>query len=1140
MALDRSGRSFIGFFLAWMGILMSLLLWGCGWGEKGSTGATGTAGSSGAAGTSATTPSTGNAYDTLPGVNLNITGISGASGSDGTFRAGDTISVTFTIRKDDGTNWDLTEMDSGSIYVSGPTTNYQRVIASQSDLRASSVSLGSGTYRYTFTTTIPSTYIAPYNDTTSFGSGDGELQGQALQAGTYTVGMQVYWNFSVDGTTYKDVGNETEDFLFGGATTLAPREVVKTDNCNRCHETLQMHGGSRRDVKLCVLCHTSGAEDRNVASVDGGTPGVTIDFRTMIHKIHNGAHLASVLGVATNSDGTRTYTATSTSYTLVGYGDTSHDFSSVSFPVWPNMSYAMPRDYGYSGLSSANKTLEDTMRKGVTDCEKCHGDPDGSGPLTAPAQGALHHDQPSRRACGSCHDDVNFSYPYTANLQTMPAQASDSACTQCHTSEGTALSVEDAHTHPINNSTTHPGVVFAVTSISGATGGSGAYFQAGDKPQVTFTVKDDSGTDVSLAALDSTSTLLVGPTSNRQFVFPFDGPKTPAQGLPVDFSGRLVSSSTSNKGIMSKVVGTTSGETLKVLFTSATAFTVTADASGAARGGSALSASPSTNPASSSLTAVSLSTSAVAQTITVAFTNATDFTVTGSVSGAMGSGSMPASSSASRRFTSTDGTVAFTLTSGSTAFASGNNIYVTVYQTTSNGHLFAIVAGRTSFAAGDRFYYDTVTAASSYTYAMPMNLFLEFLGDGVTGAGGETFTASNLPVYWGRETIYERTAVSNSTSLTAAASARDRYVDLNAVTGLAAGDYVVLDNGTASQEEYLKIGVISGTRVWFTTPLRYAHANGSACDEATLTLKLEGTDYTLNPITGTLTTVTAITATNAVVASYRTDGAFGWYRHGGDTRQDVYPPPMNDSNSLGQDWGEWTGLSYQNGTYTASIWGAKTLYVGVQNEVQTYNGTSVGALKDFLYGASGTVTPYALISSSGNCNACHSTLLFHGGGRRDADTCLMCHGTAGSEDWPAYAGSSPAATDGVTVNYRTMLHKIHMGEELTNASTYTVVGHSGGSHTYEEVVFPAMPNKVKHCEKCHGSGSTMWKAPATRSHTSQTTPTREWRAVCGSCHDSTSAGAHIDIQTSSGGVESCSTCHGDGKSEEVDIKHKNW
>ncbi|HNM25714.1 MAG TPA: hypothetical protein PKL15_09800, partial [Saprospiraceae bacterium] len=67
-------------------------------------------------------------------------------------------------------------------------------------------------------------------------------------------------------------------------------------NCDQCHKELRAHGEFRRSVKLCVLCHTSGSEDKNVATAANGTPDITIDFRVMIHKIHNGFNLPSVQG----------------------------------------------------------------------------------------------------------------------------------------------------------------------------------------------------------------------------------------------------------------------------------------------------------------------------------------------------------------------------------------------------------------------------------------------------------------------------------------------------------------------------------------------------------------------------------------------------------------------------------------------------------------------------------------------------------------------------------------------------------------------------------------------------------------------------------------------------------------------------
>jgi OmcA/MtrC family decaheme c-type cytochrome len=140
------------------------------------------------------------------------------------------------------------------------------------------------------------------------------------------------------------------------------------------------------------------------------------------------------------------------------------------------------------------------------------------------------------------------------------------------------------------------------------------------------------------------------------------------------------------------------------------------------------------------------------------------------------------------------------------------------------------------------------------------------------------------------------------------------------------------------------------------------------------------------------------------------------------------------------------------------------------------------------------------------------------------------------------ANGAPA-TPGVTVDFRTMLHKIHMGEDLANASTYEVVGFGPppdgfGVSTFEEVVFPSMPGGVENCEKCHGIDNDTWEEPKPRTHpTDQVLPTRVWRSVCNSCHDSDAATAHIDTATSAGGVESCEVCHGPDGEFDVATAH---
>jgi hypothetical protein len=93
--------------------------------------------------------------DELPGVNIVITGVSGGSGAGGRFLPGDTLSVNFTLRQDDGTDWDIGEFGTMRALVSGPTFNYQRVMAEKSDLVTTAVLEDDGSYTYTFPTALP-------------------------------------------------------------------------------------------------------------------------------------------------------------------------------------------------------------------------------------------------------------------------------------------------------------------------------------------------------------------------------------------------------------------------------------------------------------------------------------------------------------------------------------------------------------------------------------------------------------------------------------------------------------------------------------------------------------------------------------------------------------------------------------------------------------------------------------------------------------------------------------------------------------------------------------------------------------------------------------------------------------------------
>ena len=356
--------------------------------------------------------------EALPGLNVESLRILGASLPDGSFRPGDPVQVEFKVTFDDGTEVPLEELDSFSMYVAGPTYHYQQVIQRQRDIADVAVMLADGTYRYQFPGGMPAVFAPPLNDTDDLT--EGEWTGQDLVPGTYTLGLELYRLYEYGSDEVRDATNATLDFSVLGGDGSNGREVVTRENCNQCHGDLRVHGTFRLEPKLCVLCHTAGAEDGNDPDVEGGTPGRTIDFKVMIHKIHAGHSLPSVQGMTTDANGDRDYSVPGVPYKLLGFGSSVHDYSEVVWPQWPSLAAPMPRDVGYGALGSDDQSKENAVRSGPVQCAACHGDPDGDGELPAPIHGDLAFTQPTRAACGSCHTTTSFG--------TIPTRPTSRRC----------------------------------------------------------------------------------------------------------------------------------------------------------------------------------------------------------------------------------------------------------------------------------------------------------------------------------------------------------------------------------------------------------------------------------------------------------------------------------------------------------------------------------------------------------------------------------------------------------------------------------------------------------------------------------------------------------------------------------------
>jgi OmcA/MtrC family decaheme c-type cytochrome len=261
---------------------------------------------------------------------------------------------------------------------------------------------------------------------------------------THTIGIyasRVLTVFNL-GTNY---ASAEFNFVPNGAKVVKIHDIIKTASCDSCHDQLSWHGGRRRGIEMCVLCHTQ----QNIDTTTGGS----LDLKVMIHEMHMGASLPSVIaGTPLIINGT--------------------DFSKVVFPADPG----------------------DPRR-----CETCHSQTTGATQATA------YLTNPTRAACGACHDDVNFA---TGVNHPGGPQFDDNECATCHIPQGEIdfdASIIGAHIAPTTSSLLS-GLVVNITKVQNGT--------AGTAPVVSFTVVNTAGAGIPLSKLGSISFTMAGPTTD--------------------------------------------------------------------------------------------------------------------------------------------------------------------------------------------------------------------------------------------------------------------------------------------------------------------------------------------------------------------------------------------------------------------------------------------------------------------------------------------------------------------------------------------------------------------------------------------------------------------------------------------------
>jgi OmcA/MtrC family decaheme c-type cytochrome len=351
--------------------------------------------------------------------------------------------------------WDAAKRE----YFAYTTRTRNGVTNPSADQNGTWTAIETGHYTYKFGTKLPADFDA-----------------------TKTLTLGVYGRRTMTDIIGKDyyADNVFKDFRGDGQTASATFAAMSAaTTCNKCHDPIALHGGTRREVKMCALCHTPQAA---LAS-----NGETFDQKVFFHKIHMGKDLPSVQA--------------GTPY------DAGGDFSGVAFP------------------------------QDIRNCTVCH-------EKTA-AEASIWYSRPSRKACGSCHDDIDWVSG--ANHLAGP-MSDDTLCSACHGPEGDIefdASVKGAHTVPYK-STQLAGLKATIVSVTEAA--------AGKKPVVTFKLTNNAGTvldpknfgsNLNVVFGGPTTDYAINPLRERADGATFDGTKavyTFKTALPADAKGTWAAS----------------------------------------------------------------------------------------------------------------------------------------------------------------------------------------------------------------------------------------------------------------------------------------------------------------------------------------------------------------------------------------------------------------------------------------------------------------------------------------------------------------------------------------------------------------------------------------------------------------------
>jgi OmcA/MtrC family decaheme c-type cytochrome len=269
--------------------------------------------------------------------------------------------------------------------------------SSETASSASLADVADGSYRYTFVKDI----INP----TALPDGGSAIAGVAFDANApHKFGLRL----AQSGNPFRPIDLVYEYVPATGANVTGQNDKVNTGNCLTCHQQWRatannaggvtpFHSGQRYEAQYCVVCHN---DQRKYSGNSAGGNAVIAE-------------------PTIDGSGNMTPPTGRTSVSVV------RGEAVINLPVWAHKIHMGKELYlhgPYAGLGA--EINEITFPQNPSNCATCHSNA---------AKAANWNTRPSRRACGSCHDQVDFA---TGVNHPGGMQTDDTSCAMsaCHTS----------------------------------------------------------------------------------------------------------------------------------------------------------------------------------------------------------------------------------------------------------------------------------------------------------------------------------------------------------------------------------------------------------------------------------------------------------------------------------------------------------------------------------------------------------------------------------------------------------------------------------------------------------------------------------------------------------------------------------